>query len=166
MSEVVKKGRVIKENLPPVSSTTGDYTVRYRIISEDKNRTSAWLPAQPVDPGYVYTPGKISITSSSSSVNVVWDAVKVKVGTGLVFQAKEYDVWIKWSKADTFGDWEYMETISGNSIALVVPDTYYISGVDQESAPNRISIEVYLRGEPVVRGNTVLRMYAPGIHTI
>ena len=40
----VKKAIIQKESLPPVDSESAGYVVRYRIISEDKNRTSHWSP--------------------------------------------------------------------------------------------------------------------------
>ncbi len=65
MAEIIKKAKILKESLPPVSSVTGDYSVRYRIISEDKNRTSSWSSVYSVDPNYTYVPGKINVSSSS-----------------------------------------------------------------------------------------------------
>jgi hypothetical protein len=51
----VKKVIIPKGSLPAVGPNN-DYLVRYRIVSEDKNRSSHWshlwrLPAQPVDEG-------------------------------------------------------------------------------------------------------------------
>lgn len=38
----IKKSTIPKKNLPEFSGKTGKYDVRYRIISEDRNRTSHW----------------------------------------------------------------------------------------------------------------------------
>jgi len=38
----IKKSVILKKNLPEFSGKTGKYEVRYRIISEDRNRTSHW----------------------------------------------------------------------------------------------------------------------------
>jgi hypothetical protein len=43
-----KKVTVEKKDLPPLSSN-GEYLIRYRIISEDKNRTSHWSPIYTLD---------------------------------------------------------------------------------------------------------------------
>ena len=139
--------------------------LRFRIVSEDKNRTSHWSPIVTLDPEYIYVPGNITIVSSGITT-VAWDTVTIKIGTQVIRQAKDYDVWVKWSKAAGNGDWNYIQRVSGNSISLVHPSTFFINGVDQLSAPNRVTIEIYLKGEPITRDITNLRVYNPAMHTI
>ena len=68
----VKKAIVPKESLPPVDSETAGYVVRYRIISEDKNRTSHWSPTFVTNAVSTETVnGALSITSSI--ITAVWD---------------------------------------------------------------------------------------------
>lgn len=38
----IKKSIIVKNNLPEFSGETGKYKLRYRIISEDRNRLSHW----------------------------------------------------------------------------------------------------------------------------
>jgi hypothetical protein len=166
MSEIIKKARVSKEALPSINSITEKYSIRYRIVSEDKNRVSAWSSVYSVDPNYTYVAGKINVSSSSGVTRATWDPVTIKIGTNTIRQAKDYDIHIKWSKADGLGDWIYAERVSSNTASFVVPDTFFINGVDQTSAPNRITIEVYLKGEPITREYTALRVYNPAIHTV
>lgn len=166
MSEVIKKAKISKDNLPTINSVTGTYSVRYRIISEDKNRTSAWSSVYSVDPNYTYFPGKINISSSSGSVRVAWDSVTVKIGANTIRQAKDYDIFVKWSKADGLGDWQYVDRVATNTATFVVPDTYFINDVDQSYTPNRITVEVYLKGDPITRDYTTLRVYNPAMHTV
>lgn len=166
MSETIKKAKILKENLPPVSSITGEYSVRYRIISEDKNRTSSWSSVYSVDPNYTYVAGKINLSSSSGVVRAAWDSVTIKIGANTIRQAKDYDIFVKWSKSDGIGDWNYVDRITTNSTSFVVPDTFFIDGVDQSYTPNRITVEVYLIGEPVTRDYTALRVYNPAMHTV
>jgi hypothetical protein len=163
--ELIKKVRVEQDILPTINSVTEKYDVRYRIISEDKNRASHWSPITTIDPQYVYVPGEITIVSSGITT-VVWDTVTIKIGNQVIRQAKDYDVWVKWSKAAGTGDFNYVQRVSGNSISLVHPSTFYIDGVDQVDAPNRITIEIYLKGEPITRDSTNLLVYSPAIHTI
>jgi hypothetical protein len=166
MSEIIKKARVSKEALPSINSITEKYNIRYRIVSEDKNRVSAWSSVYSVDPNYTYVAGKINVSSSSGVIRATWDPVTIKIGANTIRQAKDYDIHIKWSKADGLGDWAYAERVSSNTASFVVPDTFFINGVDQTSAPNRITIEVYLKGEPITREYTALRVYNPAIHTV
>jgi hypothetical protein len=44
----VKKVTIEKKDLPPLTPN-GEYLIRYRIISEDKNRTSHWSPIYTLD---------------------------------------------------------------------------------------------------------------------
>jgi len=68
----VKKAIVPKESLPPVDSETAGYVVRYRIISEDKNRTSHWSPTFVTNAVPTETViGALSITSSI--ITAAWD---------------------------------------------------------------------------------------------
>jgi hypothetical protein len=163
--EVIKKVKITQDSLPTINSITGKYDVRYRIVSEDKNRTSHWSPIINIDPQYTYVSGNISIASSNITT-VAWDAVTIKIGDQVIRQAKDYDVWVKWSKAAGNGDWIYIERVSSNSITLVHPLTFYIDGVDQEQSPNRVTVEIYLKGEPITRDSANLLVYSPAIHTI
>jgi len=164
-NEIIKKVKVEQDKLPTINSSTEKYDVRYRIISEDKNRTSHWSPIVTLDPQYTYIPGNITIVSSGITT-VAWDTVTIKIGNQVIRQAKDYDVWVKWSRAAGNGDWNYVQRISGNSINLVHPTTFYINGVDQTQSPNRVTIEVYLKGEPITRDSTNLLVYSPAMHTI
>jgi len=166
MAEIIKKVKISKDNLPTINSITGAYSVRYRIISEDKNRTSAWSSVYSVDPNYTYVSGKINISSSSGSVRVAWDPVTIKIGANTIRQAKDYDIWVKWSKSDGIGDWKYADRVATNTATLVVPDTFFINGVDQSDTPNRITVEVYLKGDPITREYDSLLVYEPAIHTV
>jgi hypothetical protein len=68
----VKKAIIPKKSLPPVDSETAGYVVRYRIISEDKNRTSHWSPTFVTNAVPTETViGALSITSSI--ITAVWD---------------------------------------------------------------------------------------------
>lgn len=165
-NEIIKKSTVSASALPGLNSQTLKYDVRYRIVSEDKKLFSHWSPIISVDPGYTFVPGNINIASNSGVVNVVWDAVDIKIGSTLIQKAKEYDIWIKWSRNNDTGDWINKERIASTSIGLPVPSTYFINGVDQNQTPNRFQIEVYLVGSPVTRSYTGLRVYNPALHTV
>jgi hypothetical protein len=81
----VKKAIVPKESLPPVDSETAGYVVRYRIISEDKNRTSHWSPTFVTNAVPTETvSGALSITSSI--ITAVWDDE---------LNRPQYDVFVK-----------------------------------------------------------------------
>ncbi len=160
-NEVIKKAKLLENNLPPISSITEGYDVRYRIISEDKNRVSHWSPIVLVNPNFTYTSGVIHHTKSGDLNTIVWDLVQISKNGTLIKEEQDYDVWVKWHRSDN-GDWIYNSRVSGSSINIVRPDTYKINGVTQGSVPNRLSVEIYLKGTPVSRDTTFLRSYVGG----
>lgn len=164
-NEVIKKVTVLQADLPTIKSSNQSYDVRYRIVSEDKNRHSHFSPIFNLQPNYTYVSGNINI-GSSVPTTIAWDPVTIKIGTTVVRQAKDYDVWVRWSKSNANGDYIYAERISGTSISLVHPTTYFDNGVDQAQAPDRLTVEVYLKGTPISRDYNNLLVYSPAIHTI
>jgi hypothetical protein len=67
----IKKLRVLKSSLPPVDHDTEKYNLRYRVISEDRNRTSHWSPIYNSDGSNVIgTSGALSITEQI--ITAVW----------------------------------------------------------------------------------------------
>lgn len=67
----IKKLRIPKSNLPPIDSDTLKYNIRYRIISDDRNRSSHWSPIYNTDGTQIFgTSGALSITESI--ITAVW----------------------------------------------------------------------------------------------
>ena len=68
---VTKKIVIPKSSLPPVDSNTGSYIVRYRFVSEDKNRVSHWSPTFITNSASVeQVNGALSITPTI--ITAVW----------------------------------------------------------------------------------------------
>lgn len=228
----IKKAKVSINDLPPISSETGGYSIRYRIISEDKNRVSHWSPVSLVAPEYTYVPGSIKFSSGGQISNITWDAITVLKDTAtiqeinnkvlntniatlttsgahymktgdwvtvsgvdatfngtyqlsavttntfsyyknhgdisstsvsplgtykrnsVIRQAHEYDIWVRWDRNDG-GDWMYKQRVDGTNISFPNQSIYTINDVIQSSAPNRLSVEIYLKGYPITRGDGV-----------
>lgn len=161
-----KKLLIPRQDLPDINAFTGAFDVRFRLTTEDRNRFSAWSPIFSTVPGFTYVSGDIDISKSSNHINIIWDAVSVEKDGNFVLQAQRYDIWIKWSKNGPNGDWIYKERVEGTSVSIIIPSTYTIDGVDQGDAPNRVTIEIFLRGRPITRDSTILRVYNPPIQTI
>ena len=67
----IKKLRILKSSLPPVDHDTEKYNLRYRVISEDRNRTSHWSPIYNSDgTNVIGTSGALSI--SQEIITAVW----------------------------------------------------------------------------------------------
>ena len=155
--EVVKKFKTPNAQLPPISAENQGYSVRYRVISSDRNRTSHWSPVYLLQPGYTFVPGDIQFHKAGSIASVVWDAVEITkiedAKTYSIRKALEYDFWVRWDRGGGDGDWIYKERIETTSLSLPIPSTYTVNGIVQPSSPNRMSIEIYLKGEPIERGD-------------
>ena len=169
MTDVLKKAVVLEKNLPPLNTQTEGYSVRYRIVSEDRNRSSQWSPIYNLKPEYTLeTPGFLAVEKNASHVLLIWNPVAIKKGQALVKKATSYDVWLRWHKDDA-GDWVFSERVSNTSLTILPPDTYFIDGVDQETAPNRLDVEIYLIGNPPIRSddpNAFLKAYYKNNTTI
>ena len=88
----IKKTRILKSSLPPIDFDTLKYNTRYRIISEDKNRTSHWSPiynSEGVD--LVVTSGAVS--KAGNVITAVWEDQN---------DFPEYDVFVKFDSNEFF----------------------------------------------------------------
>ena len=230
-NEIIKKARVLRDQLPPILSEINGYLVRYRIKSADQNRTSHWSPFVFIEPSYTFVSDKIVGATANQVFTATWDAVSIlksydsfqhiinktlsndvatitlssahymnigdyvtisgvdstfngtykitAVPTATSFSyykdngditptavspngtytknyfirnALEYDVWIRWDRGDG-GDWIYKERIEGTSVSFAHQTVYTINGSTQPSSSNRVSIEIYLIGQPPIRGD-------------
>lgn len=161
----IKKVNILNADLPIINAKINGYAVRYRIVSEDKNRVSHWSPIHYLDANYTYVPGQISLSKSGDSVSAIWDKVEIKKGDNSIGKIRDYEIWIKWGKSGQ-GDWVYDGKAQTNNFFSIIPETYYVDGVDQEERPNQFSIEIFLESIPVSRENTSLRMYNPVVITV
>lgn len=67
----IKKVTVLKSSLPPVNSENG-YRIRFRLISEDKNRVSHWSPIKTLTaPDIIQVEGTISVADQVMAI--VWE---------------------------------------------------------------------------------------------
>jgi len=229
----IKQFRIPITDMPPIASVTEGYSIRYRVISEDRNRISHWSPVYLIVPDFTFIPGSIHFASGSQVATFTWDSVPIlkqitevqninnkqltsdiatlttdeahylsvedwvtisgvdsifngtyKISSittntfsyykdngnivstpvtpkgtyatnSLIRTATQYDVWVRWDRGGNNGDWLYKERISANTISLPQPSTYTVNGAVQSQPPNRVSIEVYLIGQPIERGNGV-----------
>jgi hypothetical protein len=58
----IKKTRIKREDLPLINTDTEGYILRYRILSEDKNRTSHWSP--------FYNTDAVSVDGASGALSI------------------------------------------------------------------------------------------------
>jgi len=166
--QTIKKFITPVTNLPAINANTEGYSVRYRVVSSDKNRTSHWSPVYLLTPAFTFVPGTIAFHKAGSIASIVWDAVEVTkvegANTYSITKTHEYDIWVRWDRGAGNGDWLYKERIDTTSLSLPIPNTWTINGVVQGTTPNRMSVEIYLKGEPIERadgpvGTPFLKVY-------
>jgi uncharacterized protein (DUF2141 family) len=88
----IKKTRILKSSLPPIDHDTEKYNIRYRIISEDRNRTSHWSP--------IYNSDGVDLVVTSGAVSRAGDVITAVWGDQNDFP--EYDVFVKFDSGDFF----------------------------------------------------------------
>jgi uncharacterized protein (DUF2141 family) len=86
----IKKTRILKSSLPPIDHDTEKYNIRYRVISEDKNRTSHWSP--------IYNSDGVDLVVTSGAVSKIGDVITAVWGDQNDFP--EYDVFVKFDSGD------------------------------------------------------------------
>jgi uncharacterized protein (DUF2141 family) len=86
----IKKTRIVKSSLPPVDHDTEKYNIRYRIISEDRNRTSHWSP--------IYNSDGTNVIATSGAVSKTGNVVTAVWGDENDFP--EYDVFVKFDSGN------------------------------------------------------------------
>tara|TARA_B110000503_G_scaffold84020_1_gene128065 strand:+ start:10888 stop:11346 length:459 start_codon:yes stop_codon:yes gene_type:complete len=119
----IKKAVIQRSSLPPLDSTQEKYVVRYRIVSEDRNRSSHWSPQYLISPNnlQVDTDVGITVTSNGSIVTAVWDTISDT-------ELNSYDVFIAWgTQIGSVGLTEYLGTVTGNYLNIPVPDASKVS---------------------------------------
>jgi hypothetical protein len=106
---VVKKVIIKKEDLPAFNGTTQNYLIRYRVVSEDRNRTSHWSPYYSLSTPAI---GQVacSVTVLSNVINMVWQHP-----SSTTFQ--QYDIYIK----TNIKDWTYISSSSSTQFSTLVP---------------------------------------------
>lgn len=155
----IKNIKVFNEDLPIVNAKIGGYAVRYRIVSEDKNRVSHWSPVYYINAGYSYIAGQApEIIKNENSLSVIWEGVQVKKEDFVIGKIRDYEVWTKWGSQGN-GDWVHEGKSNANNFSTMIPATYYVGGVSQEQRPDQFSVEIYLESAPVSRENQSLLMY-------
>jgi hypothetical protein len=120
----IKKARVKPENLPPIIVTTdaaevGKYYLRYRVVSEDGNRRSAWSPVK------IVTAADFSTTTVN--LNAVSDGTKFILSwTSPHVYMTKYDIYVAWSSnsGSTYTSYSYEGRSTGSSFVIDIPATY------------------------------------------
>ena len=114
MAEGLQKVVVLKENLPALLYESGEYALRYRVISEDKNRFSAWSPIYRINPGEIFSVDG-SVFKTGNFITAVW---------GDELNRPKYQIFVSFDDPETPGDYSnffYHGTSSVHNYAFLIP---------------------------------------------
>jgi hypothetical protein len=107
----IKKVIIAKKNLPSIFGTHQKYVVRYRIVSEDRNRTSHWSAQYKLNaPAITNINHSISVDATANTIKLVWDEVSNISG---------YDIYVKWDS----GSWSHITTTTNNNYTCLIKDS-------------------------------------------
>lgn len=85
----VKKVIIKKADLPAYSGENQSYIVRYRVVSEDRNRNSHWSPQYRLPiPAQAQVEYSISADPATKMINLVWQTPESS--------NNKFDIYIKW----------------------------------------------------------------------
>jgi hypothetical protein len=107
------------------------YAIRYRIVSEDRNRRSHWSPVSKIIMPDVTTPfpytssNRVSVEKNSNHVDVIWsfptDLESPSEYEKSFRDITVFDIWTRWNTSNTtdpeasgWTEWEFNSTVSGN----------------------------------------------------
>lgn len=116
---IVKKVIIKKEDLPAFSGELQSYLVRYRVVSEDRNRASHWSPRYKINvvpeinrettPPEDWIPHSVVVSENKQIINVVW--------TPPTNLKSNFDLYVKWGN-DAFKYVASIQTFSYSILAL------------------------------------------------
>lgn len=140
----LQKARYSRESLPALSifpdGSVGHYA-RYRVVSEDRNRTSHWSPVYAVRVPPFGLMGEVQVTVGTSTVTAVW---------GDVLDRPRYDVFVRWgntlSKIDTLNGVGTVHTHHDHG--FVTGDSVEISGTGQSWLDGNTFTITQVTGQP------------------
>ncbi|CAB4242200.1 hypothetical protein UFOVP222_48 [uncultured Caudovirales phage] len=117
MANNVKKVIVANKDLPAIQPT-GDYAIRFRIVSKDGTKVSAWsVPQTIVVPvsKTILDVSKGSITSDNVGINIGWNANDLATKTS-------FDVYLAWTYPDGSDIvYTHANTVNANTYYAIIP---------------------------------------------
>lgn len=155
MSKII---RIPYTSLPEFNIITENYQIRYRLKSDDGNKTSAWSPIYSINPEFVYIqgdfeePGHLIMQKHTGYVTSSWDSVSIYRDSILLGRLANYDLWAQYAEnaGANPSEWIYKERVSTTSLNENIPATYIDSnGISR--TPKWLRIEIYRPGRPVAR---------------
>lgn len=117
----IKKVTATGDTLPPLivtnSTDVGKYYLRFRIMSEDRGRRSAYSPVNIIDGLDVSgQPLEYQYYSDASSFRINWTVPEI-------IKQTRFDVYARWSDSSPSGAYTFVGTVAGAQATLDIPAT-------------------------------------------
>ena len=144
----IKKVRILKKDLPNYVGNNDElfYQMRYRVISEDKNRSSHWSPIHKLgststfdevgfdieDIAGTSIPHNVIINSSVYLAVISWTMPALlitnpnneqKILQEQQASIKNFDVYVQWKTGGSYGSWTWVGTSQGTQYSMTYPST-------------------------------------------
>lgn len=139
-----------------------NYQVRYRVVSEDRNRVSAWSPIYNVNPRFSIAQAPnlpigeppIQVGGTATHVTATWYPGEIKTnadyGYAFIDYLPFYDVWYRFFDGAGKGTWTYYGRVTENAVTILRPTL-----IDYATPPiDTFSIEVYRPTKGATRMNS------------
>jgi hypothetical protein len=137
----IKNATVLKEDLPAFNANNLGYFVRYRVVSNDKNRYSHWSPYYFLLKGEIQdVPCAVTVSGTSpKAVSLVWQHPKVSADSQEISIFKEYDIYLKTSLSND--KWLYISSSSSTQFSTLLPSgiTWFMVAVQVPVYPKTYS---------------------------
>ena len=134
----IKKVRILKKDLPNYVGNNDElfYQMRYRVVSEDKNRSSHWSPIHKLgststldevgfdieDIAGTSIPHDVRIDDSNHTAAITWTMPSLLITNPTneqkltqVYEGslKSFDVYVQWKISGSYGDWIWVGVSNG-----------------------------------------------------
>lgn len=113
----IKKSIIKKQDLPPFSGETGKIRLRYRIISEDRNRSSHWSKIHDVALPVIASPYSYTLSKQKQGNTSVHEIILQWTKPEVYLQVmRNYDIFLKTNTAvgePEVSAYSYLETQQG-----------------------------------------------------
>ena len=144
----IKKVRILKKDLPNYIGNNDElfYQMRYRVVSEDKNRSSHWSPIHKLgststfdevgfdieDIAGTSIPHNVYIDDSNHTAAITWTMPSLLITNPTdeqkltqVYEGsiKSFDVYVQWKTSGSYGSWIWVGSSSHGKYDMKYPST-------------------------------------------
>lgn len=140
----IKKVRILKKDLPNYVGNNDElfYQIRYRIVSEDKNRSSHWSPIHKLgststfdevgfdieDIAGTSIPHNVIINNGIAEISWTMPALLITNPTNeeKILQEnqasiKNFDIYVQWKTDGVYGNWAWVGVSQGTKYSMTYP---------------------------------------------